>query len=165
VAGCDFRLVAAPDGRSIVMTRSFAAPRTLVFEALSKPEFVRRWLRGLPGWTMPVCDIDFRVGGKYRYVWRQEADGAEMGMGGVYREIVAPSRIVSTEKFDQAWYPGEAVGSFDLAERAGRTFLTQTVTYESAEARDAVLRSPAEEGVAMSYGWLEEVLEKTHAKP
>jgi len=58
------------------------------------------------GWTMPVCEIDLRVGGKYRYVWRH-AQGHEMGMGGVFREIVPPERIVSTEKFDEAWYPGE----------------------------------------------------------
>jgi len=86
--------------REIVMTRDFAAPRQLVFDAFTKPELVRRWLLGPPGWSMPVCEMDFRVGGSYRYVWRHEK-GQEMGMGGVYREIVVPERIVSTEKFDE----------------------------------------------------------------
>ena len=158
MAGGDFRLVAEEGKPFLVMTRSFAAPRGLVFEALSKPEFVRRWLLGPPGWTMPVCDIDFRVGGRYRYVWRHQPDGAEMGMGGVYREIVVPSRIVATEKFDQAWYPGEAFGAYDLVEKAGRTTVALTVTYGSVEARDVVLRSPMEQGVAMGFDRLEEVV-------
>jgi len=158
VAGGDFRLVAEPGKPIIVMTRSFAAPRPLVFDALSKPEFVRRWLLGPPGWTMPVCDIDFRVGGRYRYVWRHEPDGSEMGMGGVFREIAVPSRIVATEKFDQSWYPGEANDSYDLVERAGRTTVTLTVVYGSVEVRDTVLKSPMEQGVAMGFDRLEEVL-------
>ena len=107
---------------------------------------------------MPVCEIDLRVGGRYRYLWRHEPDGAEMGMGGVYREIAAPARVVSTEKFDQPWYPEEAVGCFELVERAGRTMITHTVTYESVEARDTVLKSPMEQGVAMGYDRLEEVV-------
>src|SRR3982075_1294051 len=96
--------------REIVMTRVFDARGALVFDAFTKPELVKRWLLGPPGWSMPVCEIDLRVGGKYRYVWRRDSDGTDMGMGGVYREIVAPERIVATEKFDQAWYSGEAVG-------------------------------------------------------
>ena len=82
--------------REIVMTRSFNATRILVFEAFTKPELVRQWLLGPPGWSMPVCEIDLRVGGHYRYVWRHE-NGNEMGMGGVFREIVVPERLVSTE--------------------------------------------------------------------
>jgi uncharacterized protein YndB with AHSA1/START domain len=85
--------------REILIARAFDAPRSLVFDCMSKPELVKRWLLGPPGWTMPVCEIDFRVGGRYRYVWRH-SDGNEMGMGGVYREIVRPERIVHTERFD-----------------------------------------------------------------
>src|SRR4051795_5531657 len=95
--------------REIVMTRDFAAPRQLVFDAFTKPELVRRWLLGPPGWTMPVCEIDLRVGGAYRYVWRSEKDGSQMGMGGVFREVVPLERLVASEKFDDAWYPGEAL--------------------------------------------------------
>jgi uncharacterized protein YndB with AHSA1/START domain len=140
--------------REIVMTRSFNAPRHLVFDAFSKPELVRQWLLGPPGWSMPVCEIDFRVGGHYRYVWRHEG-GNEMGMGGVYQEIVAPERIVATEKFDQSWYPGEGVGTIALVEQGGKTLLTQTVRYESHEAREVVLKSPMESGVTMSYDRLD----------
>jgi uncharacterized protein YndB with AHSA1/START domain len=143
--------------REIVMTRVFNAPRTLVWNAFTKPEMVSRWLLGPPGWTMPVCQPATKVGESYRYVWRGP-DGEEMGMGGVLREFVPPQRMVATEKFDQAWYPGEAVGTIELVEQNGQTTLTQTIVYESKEARDIVLKSPMEQGVSMSYNRLEEVL-------
>jgi uncharacterized protein YndB with AHSA1/START domain len=148
----------APGEREIVMTRGFDAPRQLVFDAHTKPELVKRWLLGPPGWSMPVCEIDLRVGGKYRYVWRHDRNGTEMGMGGVYREIVAPERIVNTEQFDEAWYLGEAVDTLVLVERGGRTTLTLTVRYESREARDAVLKSGMETGVTASYDRLADLL-------
>jgi uncharacterized protein YndB with AHSA1/START domain len=143
--------------REILMTRAFNAPRRLVFSALTKPELVKQWLLGPPGWTMPVCEIDLRVGGKYRYVWRH-ADGREMGMGGVYREIVPHERIVSTELFDEAWYPGESLITSTLVEQGGKTTLTTTILYVSREARDGVLKSGMESGVAVSYDRLEELL-------
>jgi uncharacterized protein YndB with AHSA1/START domain len=148
----------APGEREIVMTRGFEAPRQLVFDAHTKPELIKRWLLGPPGWSMPVCEIDLRVGGKYRYVWRHDRNGNEMGMGGLYREIVAPERIVNTERFDEAWYPGEALNTLVLVEKGGRTTLTQTVRYESREARDAVLKSGMESGVAASYERLADLL-------
>src|SRR2546428_7805996 len=141
----------APGERDIVMTRVFDAPRQLVFDAHTKPELVKRWLLGPPGWSMPVCEIDLRVGGKYRYVWRHDREGTEMGMGGVYREIVAPERIVNTEKFDEAWTPGEAVGTLVLVEQGGTTTLTYTMRYESRAARDAVIKSNMESGVAGNH--------------
>jgi uncharacterized protein YndB with AHSA1/START domain len=144
--------------REIVMTRVLDAPRRLVFDAFTKPELVKQWLLGPPGWTMPVCEIDLRVGGVYRYVWRRDSDGSEMAMGGVYREIAAPERLVATEKFDQPWYPGEAVGTTVLVEQGGKTTITQTVLYQSREARDAVLKSGMERGVAASYDRLSELL-------
>ncbi|HEX4605507.1 MAG TPA: SRPBCC family protein [Candidatus Angelobacter sp.] len=152
--------ITTPSDRELAMTRVFNAPRRLVFEALTKPELVKQWLLGPPGWTMPVCEIDLRVGGKYRYVWRNVSNGTDMGMGGVYREIVAPERLMVTEKFDQAWYPGEAVGTSVLTEQGGKTTLTQTMLYDSRETRDAVLKSPMETGVAASYDRLEDLVEK-----
>ena len=149
--------VTAPTEREIVMTREFNAPRHLVWEAMTKPELVKRWLLGPPGWTMPVCDIDLRVSGKYRYEWRN-ADGRGMGMGGVFREIVPPQRLVATESFDESWYPGEALDTTVLIEKSGKTFLTLTVLYESKDARDAVMKSGMEQGVAASYDRLEEIL-------
>ena len=149
--------------REIVMTRVFDAPRTLVFDAFTKPELVRQWLLGPPGWSMVVCEVAHKAGDRYRYVWRHDS-GNEMGMGGVLREIVPPERIVATEKFDQSWYPGEAVGTIVLVEEAGKTTLTQTILYESREARDVVLKSPMESGVAAGYDRLAEVLASLRAQ-
>jgi uncharacterized protein YndB with AHSA1/START domain len=156
--------VTAPTDREIVMTRVFDAPRELVFDAHTKPELVKRWLLGPDGWSMPVCEIDLRVGGKYRYIWRKDSDGTEMGMGGVFREIVPPERIVATEKFDESWYPGEAVDTSVFTEQDGRTTLTLTVLYESREARDAVLKSPMESGVVAGYDRLEKLLASLGAR-
>jgi len=150
--------------RELAMTRIFDAPRNLVFDAFTKPELVRRWLLGPDGWSMPVCEIDLKVGGAYRYVWRRDTDGTEMGMGGVYREIVPNQKLVTTEKFDQAWYPGEAVGTLVLTEQAGKTTITQTMLYQSREARDGIIKSGMETGVARSYDRLAEQLGARLAK-
>jgi uncharacterized protein YndB with AHSA1/START domain len=147
-----------PDDREIVMTRILDAPRRLVFDAFTKPELVKQWLLGPPGWAMLVCEIDLRVGGVYRHVWRRDSDGSEMGMDGVYRQIAAPERLVATEKFDQAWYPGEAIGTTVLVEQGGKTTITQMVLCQSREARDAALKSGMERGVAASYDRLAELL-------
>ena len=143
--------------RELVMTREFDAPRKLVYDAHTKPELVKRWLLGPDGWSMPICEMDVRVGGKYRWVWRNNTDAKEMGMGGTYREVKAPERLVATERFDEAWYPGEALNTLVLVEKAGRTTLTQTNQYESREARDAVIKS-AMKGLVASYDRLDEVL-------
>jgi len=152
----NFKLTTRGD-REIVMTRDFNAPRRLVFDAFTKPELVKQWLLGPPGWSMPVCEIDLKVGGAYRYVWRQDSDGAEMGMGGVFREIVPQERVVCTEAFDKAWYPGEALNTLLLSEQGGKTTMTTTLLYQSREARDAVLKSGMEKGVAASYDRLAEL--------
>ena len=149
--------VTTPTEREIMMTRVFDAPRGLVFDAYTKPELLKRWLHGPDGWLLSVCEIDLRVGGKYRYVWRH-VDGREMGMGGVYREIVPPERLVTTELFDEDWTDGETLGSIVLTEQSGKTTLTQTLLYSSKEARDGVLKSGMEHGVAASYDRLEGVL-------
>jgi uncharacterized protein YndB with AHSA1/START domain len=150
--------VAANGERELVMKRVLNAPRKMVFDAFTKPELVKRWLLGPDGWSMPVCEIDLKVGGKYRYVWKHMENGTEMGMGGVYREIVVPERVVATEQFDQAWYPGQAVGTLVLTEHEGKTTITQTMLYDSRATRDAVLQSPMESGVAASYNRLEQIL-------
>jgi uncharacterized protein YndB with AHSA1/START domain len=150
--------VAANGERELVMTRVLNAPRKMVFDAFTKPELVKRWLLGPDGWSMPVCEIDLKVGGKYRYVWKNDKNGSEMGMGGVYREIVVPECVVATERFDQAWYPGEAVGTLVLTEHDGKTTVTQTMRYDSRATRDAVLQSPMESGVEASYQRLEQIL-------
>ena len=149
--------VTTPSDREIAMTRVFDARRHLVFRALTTPELVQKWLLGPPGWTMPVCEMDLRVGGAYRFLWRG-TDGAEMGTRGVFREIAPPERFVATEQFDKPWYPGEALVTYLLVEQGGKTTLTLTVLYASREARDGVLKSGMERGVAMSYDRLADLL-------
>jgi uncharacterized protein YndB with AHSA1/START domain len=148
--------VTTPRDREIVMTRVFEAPRHLVFDAHTRPELLKRWLFGPDGWVLAVCEVDLRVGGRLRYVWRRGQ--TQMGMSGVYREIVPPERLVATEKFDDAWYPGEAVGTMVFTEREGRTTLTYTMLYESREARDIALRSGMETGMEAGYDRLAAVL-------
>ena len=154
--------VFANGDREIVMTRDFQAPRKLVFDAWTKPELLKRWLAGPPGWTMTVCDIDLKVGGGYRYQWTNES-GNKMGMKGEYREIVPIERLVATEQFDESWYPGGAVTTTVLTEKSGVTTVETTVRYDSKEARDGVLQSPMESGVAASYDRLENLLETNFA--
>src|SRR5262249_11228384 len=119
---------------------------------------VRRWLLGPEGWTMPVCEIDLRVGGAYRYEWHKESTGMKMGLGGAFREVVRPSRLVATERFDDAWYPGEAVTTTVFEERGGITKVTLTVLYESREARDIASRSGMDQGMIPGFNRLEEVI-------
>jgi len=147
----------APTDREIVMTRTFEAPRELVFEAWTRPDLVKRWLYGPEEWKLAVCDIDLRVGGALRFVWRH-TDGRSMGMGGVYREIAPPDRLVFTELFDEDWTGGETVVTMVFTERAGKTTMTQTVLYSSHVARDAVLKSGMERGMAQSCDRLEALL-------
>jgi len=150
--------VTTPSEREIAMTRVFNAPRELVFKALTTPELVKKWLTGPPGWSMEVCEIDLRVGGAYRYVWNGPTKEV-MGLGGVFREIVRPEQFSATEKFDNPWYPGEAIVSQALVEANGVTTLTLTVLYESQVIRDGVLKTPMEQGVGASFNNLAEMLE------
>jgi uncharacterized protein YndB with AHSA1/START domain len=122
-----------------------------------------RW-HGAHGWNLVVCEVDLRVGGAWRFVSRGP-DGAELGHRGVYREISAPARLAYTESFDDQWFPGEAVVTATLDERAGRTgpitTLTTRVDYPSREVRDIALRSPMERGLAESYRRLDAALAAT----
>lgn len=153
--------------REIIMTREFNAPRQLVFDAWTKPELLRRWFGKFNGWALTVCEVDLRVGGSWRFVMRRP-DGQEMGMSGVYREIVSPERIVSSERFDEAWYSGEAYNILSFVEQKGVTTLTTTAVYDSQQTRDAVLKSGMEKGVAAGYDEMAQVLAElltpTHAK-
>lgn len=162
--------VAARGEREIVMTREFDAPRPLVFEAFTKPGLVKRWLLGPPGWTMPVCEIDLTVGGRYRYAWEKQSNGTRMGVSGSYREVAPPARIVHTERFDESWYPGEALITTEFMETPAGTSVTMTMRLESREARDGVLKSGMESGVGVSYDRLAELLDepavlRTQARP
>jgi uncharacterized protein YndB with AHSA1/START domain len=150
--------VTTPSDREIALTREFNAPRQLVWDAHTKPELVKKWLLGPPGWSMPVCRIDLRVGGSYRYEWRNDADGTTMAMGGTYKEVKPIERIVQTEKFDDPWYEGEAVSTFTLKEQGSKTTLTTTVRYASKAVRDSVIKSGMTTGVEQSFDRLEKEL-------
>lgn len=155
--------ISTPSDHEIAIERDFNAPRDLVWEAFTKPELVRGWLLGPDGWTMPVCEIDLRVGGTYRYVWKKESTGHEMGMGGVFREVIRLEKLVATEKFDDAWYPGEAVDTTVFEENGEITKVRLTVLYESKEARDTASRSGMERGMIAGYDRLEQVLASLRA--
>jgi uncharacterized protein YndB with AHSA1/START domain len=151
--------VTTPTDREIVMTRVFDAPRELVYEAMSRPELLKRWLFGPPGWSMTVCEDDLRVGGTFRWAWRGP-DGAEMAMHGVYREVNPPERVVRTEAFDFGCpsQMGEQLATLALTEQGGKTTLTLMVLYPSREARDGAIASGMEKGVAAGYDRLDEML-------
>lgn len=153
--------ITTPSDREITMTRAFDAPRHLVYQAYTKPELLKRWMGVHNGFELVVCEIDLRVGGAYRYVWKGHG-GMSMGMGGVYKDIVKEEKIVSTEKFDESWYPGDAVGTVTFTEAAGRTTVTTTVLYASKEARDAVLKSPMADGMGAGFDALEKLLALLH---
>jgi uncharacterized protein YndB with AHSA1/START domain len=146
--------VTTPSEREITLTRIFDAPRSLVFDAMTKPELLKRWF-GPRGYSLTVCDVDLKVGGRWRFVLRGP-DGADMGMSGVYREIASPERLVSTEAFDD--YPGEALATIVLVEDGGKTTFTNTLLYPSREIRDIVINTGMEHGAAESYDKLDEHL-------
>ena len=148
--------VEARGDREIVMTRVFDAPRDLVFDALTKPELLKRWF-GPHGWTLTDCDVDLRVGGAWRF-FSHGPDGRTMGMRGVYREIVRPERVVYTESFDDWADAGAALITATLVERDGRTTLTCVSLAPTREVRDAVIASGMEHGAAETYDRLADLL-------
>jgi uncharacterized protein YndB with AHSA1/START domain len=146
--------VTMPTDTEIVLTRVFDAPRQLVFDAFRKPELLKRWF-GPHAWSLVVCEVDYRVGGGFRFVL-EGPGGKKMGMRGVYRELATPDRSVHVESFDD--YPGESIVTSVFSEEMGRTTLTATVTYPSREIRDMVAKSGMEHGAAESYDRLADLL-------
>ena len=144
-----------PSDREVAMTRTFDAPRRLVFEAWTRPEHVRQWMLGPAGWTMPVCEIDLRLGGEWHFVWRK-ANGSEMDMRGRYTAVAPPARLVHTEQWGPEW--PETINTLRLTEENGRTTVTQTVLYPSKEDRDAALKTGMKDGANESYDRLAEYL-------
>ena len=145
--------VTTPSDREIVMTRLFDAPRELVFEAMTKPEHIRRWWGNLgEGYSVPVCEVDLRVGGRWRFVNRHPH--GEVAFHGEYREIDAPRRLVFTETMEPHPEPGSIVAA-DYTEEDGKTRMTVVCTYPSREIRDMVVASGMERGAAASYDQLE----------
>ena len=154
--------ITTPGDRDIVVVREFDAPRDLVWLCYSKPELVRRWY-GLPDWTMTVCDMDFRVGGKWR-LGQRSPDGYELASQGIYTAIVSPELIEQTEYYDDDWTKGGSDNVVVFTERDGRTTSTMTVTYSSPEARAAAVATPMAEGMEIGFKRLDAVLAEQQAR-
>jgi uncharacterized protein YndB with AHSA1/START domain len=144
-----------PSDRELVATRVVDAPRRLAWQAWTSPAHLPHWMLGPEGWTMPVCEIELRPGGGWRFVWRQP-DGATMEMRGVYREVVPPERLVTTESWGGDW--PETLNTLVLTEEHGTTTMTCTVLYPSKQARDAALATGMKDGWAASYDRLDKHL-------
>lgn len=145
-----------PSDREILVARIVDAPRRIVFDAWTNPKHVPKWLLGPDGWTMPVCEIDLRPGGAWRYVWRKSDDGSELEMQGTFREVVAPERVVHTERWGPA-FP-ETLNTIVFIESKGMTTILLTMTYATKEARDAALQSGMTTGMDRSFERLDAIL-------
>lgn len=155
--------VRTPSDRAIELTRLFDAPRNLVFDAMTKPEHVRNWWGCLgEGYSVPVSEIDLRLGGAWRFANRTPT-GKVATFYGVYREIAPPDRVVFTEIF--ADFPDtESVVTAEFTDENGKTRLTVTARYPSTDVRDMVLGTGMERGAAISYDRLEDVVARLHAQ-
>ncbi len=149
--------VTLPSDTEVRVTRDFRAPRTLVWQAHTEPKLIKRWMLGPPGWSMPVCEMDVRPGGKYRWGWRSDENGAEFGFFGQFREVDAPARMVHEENYD----PGGVGGAMDasqpaiiatsFSEKNGITSLEMIMTFPSKEIRDAAVSTGMTDGMEMGY--------------
>ena len=144
-----------PSDREVVATRVVDAPRRLVWEVWTSPEHLPHWLLGPEGWTMPVCEIDLRPGGAWRFGWRG-ADGAGMEMRGVYRDVTPPERLIHTESWGGEW--PETLNTLLLTQEDGKTTMTCTALYPSREAREAALGTGMKDGWSASYDRLDAYL-------
>lgn len=157
--------VTLPSDREVRVTRQFNAPRQLVYDAHTKPELVRRWQTGYPGWDMSVCDMDVRVGGKYRWQWKNREDGKQFGFYGAFTDVTAPSQLVHDQYFD----PGEmdfsmpvgdpCIVSLSLSEQNGVTTLVCTLKFVSKQARDEAVATGMTDGMEYSYAQLDGVIQ------
>jgi len=153
--------VTLPSDREVKVTRSFKAARPLVYRAYTEPVLVRRWLLGPPGWSMPVCEMDVRVGGRYRWRWRSDKDAREFGFAGTFREVRPPSRVTHTQTYDpgsvgDAHPQSEALVSVTFTEDdGGITTVTTLIDFGSKEARDAAVATGMTDGMEQSYQLLD----------
>jgi uncharacterized protein YndB with AHSA1/START domain len=157
--------VTLPTDREVKVTRSFKAPRALVYRAYTEPELVRRWLLGPPGWSMPVCEMDVRVGGKFRWRWHSDENGSEFGFSGTFREVQPPSKLVHTEEYEPGTvgygYPSEeAIVTVTFTEDEGVTTLTTLIDFGSKEGRDAAVATGMTDGMEQSYQVLDRLLDE-----
>lgn len=155
--------VTTPSDREVQVVRSFRAPRALVYKAYSEPELIRRWMLGPPGWTMPVCEMDARVGGSYRWRWRSEDGTQEFGFFGTFREVDPGIRTVHSETFDPgsiggSMGGGEAIITTTFEEHDGITTVTTLMDFGSKEARDTAVATGMTDGMEQSFQLLDALL-------
>jgi uncharacterized protein YndB with AHSA1/START domain len=150
-------IVSYPSDREICIERRMRAPRERIFDAWINPDHVPHWMLGPDGWSMPVCEIDPRVGGGWHMIWRKD-DGAEMEMRGVYTEMVPPERLVSTESWGEPW--PETVNTLVLTEQDGVTTIVLTILYPDPAARDAAMKTGMMDGMTVTYNRLEDYLNR-----
>jgi uncharacterized protein YndB with AHSA1/START domain len=146
---------ATPTDHEVVFTRVVDAPRRLVYDAYTTPAHLQQWLLGPPGWTMPICELDLRPGGAWRYVWRK-GDGSEMALSGTVKEVRAPERLQMTESWGPEW--PETLNTVEFSEAGGQTTITTTVRYPSKDARDAALKTGMREGMDQGFARLDQLL-------
>ena len=152
-------LTVTPNGETaIIIRRSFSAPPELIYDCWTVPALLRRWLLGPPGWSMPVCTVDARVGGTYRYEWKKDDTGATMGLTGTFTALEKPRHLASSERFDEDWTGGPARVSIVLDAVDGGTEMIQTVTYSSAQAREGALFSGMTEGMEAGFQRLDAIV-------
>jgi uncharacterized protein YndB with AHSA1/START domain len=158
--------ISLPTEREVRVVRRFNAPRELVYRAHTEPQLVQRWMLGPPGWSMPVCEMDVRVGGTYRWRWRSHEDGKEFGFHGVFRVVDAPASLVHEEHYDAGDVGGTmptaepAIITAEFSEHAGVTTLTTTMLFPSQQARDGAVSTGMTDGMEMSYQSLDKLLAK-----
>jgi uncharacterized protein YndB with AHSA1/START domain len=158
--------VTLPSDREVKVTRSFRAARPLVYRAYTEAALVQRWLLGPPGWSMPLCEMDVRAGGSYRWRWRSDKDGSEFGFAGTFREVQPPSRLVHTEMYDPGTvrdsHPqNEALVTVTFAENGGLTTVTTLIDFGSKDARDAAVATGMTDGMELSYQLLDRLLSES----
>ncbi|RKN49170.1 SRPBCC domain-containing protein [Micromonospora endolithica] len=152
-------VVHAPGDREIVLSRLFDAPAGPVFAAFTRPELLVRWY-GARGWRLVECDVDLRVGGRWRFV-SHGPHGGRMVQSGTYRRVEPPHRLVGTELFEDQSYPGETLVDHEFTELAGRTTVTTTLRFATPQGRDTTLRYPMARGVGESFVRLADLLART----
>lgn len=161
--------VSQPSDREVRVVRQFNAPRQLVWDAHTKPELMQKWCSGYQGWTLPICEMDVREGGKYRWRWRSDADGGEFGFYGTFSDVKAPSRLAHDQYFD----PGDmdyampagdpCLITLEFSEANGVTTLVHTMTFVSKQARDDAVATGMTDGMEVNYTHLDATLAKQAA--
>lgn len=160
--------VSQPSDREVRVVRTFKAPRQLVWDAHTKPELITKWMLGPPGWSMPVCEVDLRVGGAYRWRWKNDADGKEFGFFGEFTEVAKPSKLAHLENYDpgdlggpMTSEPAEVTNSF--SEANGVTTLVVTMRFASKQTRDAAVSTGMTDGMEIGYARLDDMFSEAAA--